>query len=379
MAKKCFSTWSYGAVWAAYYTDGKTEAVELKTQPVRDEGYKKLSPEEQKVYITMGKANYHNEKPVGTGLANFLYADFSLLDVTERELPKLIQQIQEEENPFSSFQWLFIRIYDILRESALFAPLAASLHRLHLDYKEGREFTDTLQTIHAQIRYYKQLQPKLSRVVDEVFALNQKEDMVLRYFRSGKEQIKDQPAFRYPDLTYSHISFRPLTLGANGFFTYDEFYKFFYPFNQESVCDTMTTFYGEIINTEDPQEFVNYVLARCLQSNVYFRTCKFCHRYFPVTGNPKTQYCSRLIEGSRKTCKEMGSSRLYAKQAAEQDAVREFRRSYKAHNARVRYGTMTREEFSAWSAEARRRRDLCIAHKLPYDQFVAWLDSDRQK
>ena len=57
---------------------------------------------------------------------------------------------------------------------------------------------------------------------------------------------------------------------------------------------------------------------------------------------------------------------------------RNTKRSYKAHNARIRYGLMTREEFQAWSKEARQKRDRCVAGELSLEEFVAWLDSDRQ-
>lgn len=62
----------------------------------------------------------------------------------------------------------------------------------------------------------------------------------------------------------------------------------------------------------------------------------------------------------------------------ENPAIREYKRSYKAHNARIRYGLMTREEFSRWSKEARQKRDACVDGKLPLEEFVAWLDSDKQ-
>jgi hypothetical protein len=38
---------------------------------------------------------------------------------------------------------------------------------------------------------------------------------------------------------------------------------------------------------------------------------------------------------------------------------------------------MTKEEFAVWSAEAREKRDLCLAGKLSLEEFVAWLDSDK--
>ena len=40
---------------------------------------------------------------------------------------------------------------------------------------------------------------------------------------------------------------------------------------------------------------------------------------------------------------------------------------------------MTREEFDRWAAEARAKRDACVAGKLPLEDFVAWLDSDKQR
>ncbi len=73
---------------------------------------------------------------------------------------------------------------------------------------------------------------------------------------------------------------------------------------------------------------------------------------------------------------------LYFKQQQTQmknPATREFTRSYKAHNARIRYGLMTREEFDKWAAEAREKRDACVAGKLSLEDFVAWLDSDKQR
>ena len=91
----------------------------------------------------------------------------------------------------------------------------------------------------------------------------------------------------------------------------------------------------------------------------------------PYTARP------RLIAGSTKTCKEAGSLKLYEKKLYEDPAIKEYKRSYKAHNARIRYGLMTREQFKAWSVEARQKRDQCLAGKLSLDDFIAWLDRDR--
>ena len=85
------------------------------------------------------------------------------------------------------------------------------------------------------------------------------------------------------------------------------------------------------------------------------------------------------MEGSEKTCRQMGAVVQYQSRQMKNPAAREFTRSYKAHNARVRYGTMSKAEFTAWSKTAREKRDACIAGKLPLEDFVAWLDSDKQR
>ena len=136
---------------------------------------------------------------------------------------------------------------------------------------------------------------------------------------------------------------------------------------------------AEVLNTESVSDLICFLLCRYLEINLRFRTCKFCGRLFGVTGNYKSEYCSRVISGSEKTCKEMGSVRLYEKKIFSEPAIKEYTRSYKARNARIRYGLMTREEFDKWSAEAREKRDACVAGKLPLEDFVAWLDSDKQR
>ena len=126
-------------------------------------------------------------------------------------------------------------------------------------------------------------------------------------------------------------------------------------------------------------DLYNYLKAYCLRLPLPIHKCKNCGRYFVVTGNITQDYCTRLMEGSEKTCRQMGAVVQYQSRQMKNPAAREFTRSYKAHNARVRYGTMSKAEFTAWSKTAREKRDACIAGKLPLEDFVAWLDSDKQR
>ena len=70
---------------------------------------------------------------------------------------------------------------------------------------------------------------------------------------------------------------------------------------------------------------------------------------------------------------------LYFKQQQTQMTQYDFWQDQEVCNARVRYGTMTKAEFTAWSKDARAKRADCVAGKLSLEDFVAWLDSDKQR
>ena len=135
----------------------------------------------------------------------------------------------------------------------------------------------------------------------------------------------------------------------------------------------------EVLYPNTVRDLYNYLKAYCLRLPLAIHKCKNCGRYFVVTGNITQDYCTRLMEGSEKTCRQMGAVVQYQSRQMKNPATREFTRSYKAHNARVRYGTMAKAEFTAWSKTAREKRDACVAGKLSLEDFVAWLDSDKQR
>ena len=157
------------------------------------------------------------------------------------------------------------------------------------------------------------------------------------------------------------------------------------PYPYDNLLETLNTEFipcdfdtAEVLVTEAPDDLIYFLLSRYLTENVRFRTCKFCGKYFGVSRNYKPAYCDRQIAGTNKTCKESGALRLYEKRKMENPAIKEYKRSYKTHNARVRYGVMTKEEFTKWSEEARAKRDACVAGKLSLEEFVAWLDQDKR-
>ena len=105
--------------------------------------------------------------------------------------------------------------------------------------------------------------------------------------------------------------------GANGFFPYDDI------LNEEQRND-IQDFFADTLNTERAEDFTQFILAEYIRRDLRFRVCKFCGRYFGIMGNTRLEFCDRLIDGSTKTCKEMGSLRLYEKRKLEEPAIKEY-------------------------------------------------------
>lgn len=128
---------------------------------------------------------------------------------------------------------------------------------------------------------------------------------------------------------------------------------------------------------QTPIEIGDYFLSLFLQEDVRFKICKNCGRYFAVMGKSKREYCTRIVENSRtlRTCMNIGAARLYNSTRAQHPARKAYMKVYKTLNSRMRANRMTKEAFTLWSAEARKKRDDCIAERITLEQFQEWLSS----
>ena len=178
---------------------------------------------------------------------------------------------------------------------------------------------------------------------------------------------------RFDDMRYGELATEEVMLDGPA---YDSAYHYSVEILRERGIKTVLR---EVLYPNTVRDLYNYLKAYCLRLPLPIHKCKNCGRYFVVTGNITQDYCTRLMEGSEKTCRQMGAVVQYQSRQMKNPAAREFTRSYKAHNARVRYGTMSKAEFTAWSKTAREKRDACVAGKLSLEDFVAWLDSDKQR
>ena len=181
------------------------------------------------------------------------------------------------------------------------------------------------------------------------------------------------------DLSYGRVSYEQVRTGYIGPFEYDLPDRK-YIIEQHGLKEELSEpFYTEVLHTDSSRDLISFMLVSYIKYSINFRKCKYCGKYFGIVGNYNTEYCTRAASQTGKSCRDLGSFRIYEKRILENPVIKEYKRSYKAHNARVSKGMMTRDEFNAWSLEAREKRDMCLNGELDFEEFIEWLESDRMR
>lgn len=349
----------YERAWVSAYTDGTMECFEVRT----------VDKKQETPYAHI----WHGEYPMGTALADFLYADLSTWDWHLEQIGEMLEDINRGADAEPIFDHLrdYVRFW--LRESDLFAPVGAWVERLRLHHDAG-EILSTAELV-AQVAFYRDLQPRLLALTQALFETEDPTDLESKYIDLWRENKET-----YPALSYGRVDLQEVWKNGLRFSTYDDMTDVLDALDKKDKNEPIPEqefFTTEVVSSEEPADLVDFMLVRYMRNNLQMKPCKYCGRYFATKRAYKTDYCDRLIDGSTKTCREAGAIRLYEKRMQEDPAVKEYKRSYKAHNARIRYGLMTREEFNEWSLEARKRRQMCLDGELSLGDFVAWLDSDK--
>ena len=124
---------------------------------------------------------------------------------------------------------------------------------------------------------------------------------------------------------------------------------------------------------ETLEDLLKYEVYGMTQAEKRIKRCKNCGRYF-VVDKGNMEYCDRIAAGETKPCSEIGKSRTYEQKIAKGGtAMALYRKAYKTHFARIRSGTMTREQFEAWKAEATDKRQEVESGILDMDEYATWL------
>lgn len=109
---------------------------------------------------------------------------------------------------------------------------------------------------------------------------------------------------------------------------------------------------------------------KMLQYNVYVRKCENCGKLFAVKNNHNKKYCDRKIEGTSKTCQEVGATNSFKNKMLKDPIVGEYQRAYKRLYARKRTGKITKDELERQIKKATLLRDRAVAGSLLLKDYI---------
>ena len=149
--------------------------------------------------------------------------------------------------------------------------------------------------------------------------------------------------------------------------------------------ESWRSFYGvtkppeivELYEVDAIDDLLRFEFIKMVERDIFIKKCRNCGHFFMPKRRADAEYCERIIEGSQRKCSEIGATLRYERKVAENPILEAYSKAYKRFNSRTRAKKMTQGEFLAWSEQARKLRDECMAGQLPFDEFAAWLEQGR--
>lgn len=120
-------------------------------------------------------------------------------------------------------------------------------------------------------------------------------------------------------------------------------------------------------------QYIYHEFMKMISFNMHVRHCKNCGKFFVIYGERVVEYCGNIPEGEQKPCSVIGPSRLYEKRLKDDPILEIYTRAYKKYVARRRSGSVSTDEFKAWTIKARGLRDKAQEENVSPEEFTVWM------
>lgn len=122
------------------------------------------------------------------------------------------------------------------------------------------------------------------------------------------------------------------------------------PMNFE-VVDSKT--FAEDLYPGSIYDLIDYAVQECVKREVKLRICKNCDRYFYFIGRISAEYCNRFFDDKGRTCKEVGTVKVWTKSKCGDKVFSAYPKEYKNRSAWIKTGHISDTDFYVWSEQAR--------------------------
>ena len=106
------------------------------------------------------------------------------------------------------------------------------------------------------------------------------------------------------------------------------------------------------------QNIINIEFRKMVEHNIKIKKCKNCGKYFILKGDYLTDYCDRIPEGQKITCKKLAAIKTRKQKVNDNPILKEYEKAYKRMYARQSNHKISKEEFRIWTEDASIKRDI---------------------
>lgn len=126
----------------------------------------------------------------------------------------------------------------------------------------------------------------------------------------------------------------------------------------------------ELYEIKDINDLIRFELLKFVSSDTDFKECENCHRYFIPVNRKDEIYCERQIEGTEKTCKQIGALNKRREKAEVIPGDKEYWNIYKRYKYKVERKIITKKEFSKWCYFAAEEKQRCASGEISIEEMV---------
>lgn len=183
-----------------------------------------------------------------------------------------------------------------------------------IDYKSIRKIFNNNKC--SEEKFKKFIYKHLEKYKNKYEKLQEQTDMILDYclLNPNKKALAFKPIERLYVLRRFDSTLTLLNENKSAYYSVNLFSS--YPGETEKeIYDFLSKKKNKIIDYDliipyDISAIIYKSLCIILKENVYLKICKNCNRYFIATNN-KINYCDRLLENTKKTCKDIGRTQSF--------------------------------------------------------------------
>lgn len=121
------------------------------------------------------------------------------------------------------------------------------------------------------------------------------------------------------------------------------------------------------------RDYLQFELVKFIMADLPLLKCQNCGRIFIPRGRRDVKYCNKIAAGETLPCDAIGALRVYQHKVSEDPIFKAYNKAYKRMNSRVKYKTLTQQEFYEWSKQARETREKCVEGEISLEEFNGWL------